>query len=71
MHLVTTVAKRVGQHRKRRGMSQEELAAKAEISRGYLARVETARHEPSLSMLEKIARALRVTVADLVKEYRK
>jgi transcriptional regulator with XRE-family HTH domain len=42
------------------------LATKAGLSRGYLARVETGRNEPSLSMLEKLAKALRVKVAKLL-----
>jgi transcriptional regulator with XRE-family HTH domain len=41
-------------------MSQEQLAAKAGISRTYLARIETARQDPTLSTIEKLARALRV-----------
>jgi transcriptional regulator with XRE-family HTH domain len=42
------------------------LAAKARISRGYLARLETARNDPTLSMLMKIAKALRVKVGRLL-----
>ena len=48
-------------------MTQEQLADKAGISRTYLARLETARHDPTLSMLEKIAKALKVDVAKLLK----
>ena len=50
-----------------RRLSQEALAEKAGLSRGYLARVETGRHEPSLSMLDKLAKVLKVSVAKLVK----
>ena len=53
--------------REQRGLSQEALAAKAGISRTYLARLETARQDPRLSTLEKLAKALRVKVHDLVK----
>ena len=53
--------------RERRKMSQEQLAARAGISRTYLARLETARQDPTLSMIEKLAKALRVKVKDLVK----
>jgi transcriptional regulator with XRE-family HTH domain len=60
------VAIRVKRLRAARGMTQEQLAAKAGISRTYLARLETARHDPTLSMLEKLAKALRVTVGRLV-----
>jgi transcriptional regulator with XRE-family HTH domain len=53
--------------REQKGLTQEQLAAKAGISRGYLARLETARQDPRLSILEKLARALRVDVAALLK----
>lgn len=52
--------------RGKRAMTQEALAKKAGISRGYLARVETGRHEPTLTMLRKIARALGVPVTALL-----
>lgn len=60
------MAIRLRQFREKRDMTQEELAAKAGISRGYLARLETARQDPTLSTLEKLAKALRVKVADLI-----
>lgn len=52
--------------RAERALSQEDLADKAGISRQYLSRLETGRHDPSLSMLVKLAKALKVTVAKLV-----
>jgi transcriptional regulator with XRE-family HTH domain len=60
------VAIRVKEWRDRRAMTQQQLAKKAGISRGFLARLETARHDPKLSTLEKLAKALRVKVAKLV-----
>jgi transcriptional regulator with XRE-family HTH domain len=66
MPLVDKVAARIKTLRERRGMTQEELAAKAGISRAYLARVETVRHEPTLTTLEKLAKALRVKVGRLL-----
>jgi transcriptional regulator with XRE-family HTH domain len=48
-------------------MSQEDLATRASISRTYLARLETARQDPTLSTLEKLAKALKVPVAKLLK----
>jgi len=48
-------------------MSKRELAASAGISYGYLWRLEAARQDPTLTVLEKIARALKVPVARLVK----
>jgi transcriptional regulator with XRE-family HTH domain len=57
---------RVQQARLKREMTQEALAAKAGISRAYLARVEIGRHEPTLTTLRKIAKALKVKLGDLV-----
>lgn len=60
------VAAKVKALRERRGLTQEQLAEKAGISRTYLARLETARQDPTLSTLEKLAKALRVKVSALV-----
>jgi len=48
-------------------MSQRELAEKAGISREYLTRLEAARQDPTLSTLEKLAKALKVPVEELLK----
>ena len=61
------MAKRIQQLRESRGWSQQALSAKAGISREYLARLETGRQDPRVSILLKIARALKVTVNDLLK----
>jgi transcriptional regulator with XRE-family HTH domain len=50
----------------RNNMTQEELAKRAGLTRGYVARLETGRHDPALSTLEKLAKALRVKVAELL-----
>ena len=52
--------------RKRQGMTQVQLAEKAGVSRTYLARIELGQHDPTLSMLEKLAKALKVKVGRLV-----
>jgi transcriptional regulator with XRE-family HTH domain len=53
--------------RKQRGWSQRKLAEVAGLSREYLARLETARQDPTLTTLERLAKALKVQVTDLVK----
>ena len=53
--------------RKRKGWTQEKLAEEAGVGRSHLARLETARQDPTLATLEKLAKALRVKVQDLVK----
>ena len=60
------LGKRIKATREKRGLSQEELAAAAHISRGYLARLEIGRHDPTVGTLERIARALRVKIGDLL-----
>ena len=52
--------------RERRGLSQEQLAAAAGISRTYLARLEAAKHDPTLRMIERLAKALKVKPAELL-----
>jgi transcriptional regulator with XRE-family HTH domain len=65
--LVERLANRIKTLREQRGLSQEALAEKAGISRGYLARLETGRHDPTVGTVEKLAKALRVKVTELLK----
>jgi transcriptional regulator with XRE-family HTH domain len=52
--------------RERTGLTQEVVAKKAGVSRAYLARLEMGRHDPPLSRLRKLARALSVPVTALL-----
>ena len=61
------VARQIKALREKRGLSQQALADKAGLSRTYLARLETARQDPTLSTLEKLATALKVKLPELVK----
>ena len=61
-----TIGMKIQRLREKRGLTQEALAAKARLSRGFLARLEMGRHDPSLSTLGKLAKALKVKVAELV-----
>jgi transcriptional regulator with XRE-family HTH domain len=47
-------------------MTQATLAKKAGVTRAYLSRLEMGRHDPPLSRLQKLAKALKVTLAELV-----
>jgi transcriptional regulator with XRE-family HTH domain len=60
------MATRIKALREQRKMTQEQLAERAGIGRSYLARLQTARQDPTLSTLEKTAKALRVKVAKLL-----
>ena len=67
------VRKRAGlgvqQHRRIRGLSQEDLAHAAKIHQTYLSGVENGRRNPSISVLDRIAKALGVDIVDLFKNY--
>ena len=53
--------------RKRSGLTQEQLADAAGISRTYLSRLETAMHDPTVGVVERLAKALKVKPTDLLK----
>ena len=65
MNLRDRVALNIQDLRRSRGLSQEELAHRANVSRGYMGKVENARFAASLDLLERIARALKVDPAEL------
>lgn len=52
--------------REAQGLTQEALAEKAGISRTYIARLETAKHDPTLTVIEKLAKALGVKPSQLL-----
>ncbi len=60
------LAMKLKQLRKKRGITQEGLARKANISLGYVARLEIGRHDPKISTLRKLSRALGVPVTELL-----
>ena len=53
--------------RKKRGWSQAEVARRAKVTDAYVAMLETGKkRNPSLAVLKRLARALRVPVAELL-----
>jgi len=60
------LGKKLKQYRKARGWTQQVLARKAGFSLPYIGRLEIGEHDPPLSTLVKLAKALKVTVAELV-----
>ena len=54
--------------RKKKRLSQERLAEKADLSTVFISRVERGKESPSLDSLVKIARALGVRPRDLVRD---
>ena len=53
--------------RRARGLSQEELAHRAEVHQTYLSGVERGRRNPSVMVLQRIATALDADVEELVR----
>lgn len=51
--------------RKGLGLTQEEFAERLNISRTHIGHIEQGRKSPSIKLMEKIAKALRVKVGDL------
>lgn len=59
--------KRVRDERLQRGLSQEELAEKAELHRTYIGMIERGEKNITLINIEKIAKALIISVDELLK----
>ncbi|MGH7977046.1 MAG: helix-turn-helix domain-containing protein [Limisphaerales bacterium] len=50
------------------GLSQEQLAEKADLARNYIGNIERAEYKVTVETLARIAKALGVRVRDLVNE---
>lgn len=53
--------------RQAKGFSQEELAHRADIDRTYISSLERCVYSPSIEILDRLAKALDVDAADLLK----
>ena len=62
------VGNKIRKIRDTQGISQEELAARAEVHRTYISHVECATRNITIYVLVKIAKALKVHPSDLLKE---
>ena len=65
--LYTKLGKRIIIERKRRKLSQEQLAFACSIDRTYLARIEEGKANPSVKILHKISRKLHVKISILLR----
>jgi ribosome-binding protein aMBF1 (putative translation factor) len=57
------VGKNIQKIRESKGISQQELAAKCNFEKSNMSRLEAGRVNPTLSTLEKVAKALDVSLA--------
>lgn len=56
--------------RRAKELSQEELAARADVHQTYLSGVERGRRNPSVLILDRIAKALGADIEELLKRRR-
>lgn len=64
--LPKVVGSKVRRFRRKMGLTQEDVAYKVGISRAYMGYIEQGRNIPSLEVLEKIARVLKVKTSELL-----
>lgn len=60
------LASSIRQLRLRNGLSQRQLATRMSVPRTYVSKIENEKATPTLSSLERLARALEVSVPDLL-----
>jgi transcriptional regulator with XRE-family HTH domain len=65
MKAQVVVARNIRRLRVARDVSQEALAADAQVDRTYVSRLERAIENPSVAVLERLAAALKCDIADL------
>lgn len=65
------ISKKLGQNIKRiredKGMSQGDICRALNMDRGYMSRIESGQKNPTLANIEKIAKALGVSIDELLK----
>ncbi len=59
------IAKKLKEIRLSKNMTQSEVADKAKMNVNYYAKVERGEQKPSAEVYERIAKALKVTAADI------
>ena len=60
-----TFARNLRENRRKSGLTQAQLAEKAEVSTHYIALIELARNIPKVETIERLAKALNVEVYEL------
>ncbi len=64
--VVRQFAERLREVRRSVGLTQRELAERAHLSEGYVARLEAGDTSPGLDLLSRLAAALNVTLTDIL-----
>lgn len=68
MDLNEIIGKRIKHIRTKKGISQEALAASANIATNYIGQIERGKRNPTISVLENISNVLEVSVQELLNE---
>lgn len=70
MSKVTGVSVQIGKNvkkiREKKGLTQEKLAFEANLNRAYIGYIERGERNPSTDTLAKLAKALKVSLKDLL-----
>lgn len=69
MTLREVLAENLKRHRLATGLSQEELAHRADIDRTYVSSLERCQYSATVDMIEKLARVLGVEAAELLRQH--
>lgn len=67
MNILIQLGMRIRYLRKQKGMSQLELSLEAGVNKNYISDLERGSRNPSITLLEKIARALDIDLSTLFK----
>jgi putative transcriptional regulator len=62
---MTSTRTKLVESRKKMGLTQEELAKRAKISRAYLSNIEAGKHTPSLQVARTLSAILETTMEEL------
>jgi transcriptional regulator with XRE-family HTH domain len=67
--ILVRFGQKVRSERKRKGLSQEELASRAGVHRTYVGMIERAEKNITLANIEKICKALGLSIRDFFKDF--
>jgi transcriptional regulator with XRE-family HTH domain len=67
MRIREILAANLRRHRKAAGLSQEELAHRAELDRTYISALERCQYAASIDVVDSLARQLGIEAADLLR----
>lgn len=67
--ILVRFGKKVRQERMKLGISQEELAGRAGVHRTYIGMLERAEKNITLENIEKICKALNLSIGDFFKDF--